>query len=57
MSKEIREMIDKVKQFINEDLTNDSKYLYGEDLPKIMEFLKIFPISVCTQHMTFCLQS
>jgi hypothetical protein len=40
---EIREMTDKVKsfkQFINEDIDNDFKYLYGEDLPKIMDFLK-----------------
>jgi hypothetical protein len=42
MSKEIRQMIDKVKlfkQFVNEDITNDFKYLYGKDLPKIMVFL------------------
>ena len=43
MSKDIREMIDKVKsfkQFINEDIDNVFKYLYGKDLPKIMDFLK-----------------
>ena len=42
MSKEIREMIDKVKsfnQFINEN-QDERKNLSGNDLPKIQEYLK-----------------
>jgi hypothetical protein len=42
MSKDIRKMIDKVKNFkqlVNEDI-NERKFLSGNDLPKIQEFLK-----------------